>query len=256
MLQLRPSFLIIGAQKCGTTSLYNYLAQHPLIIPAKNKEIHYFDINFDQDINWYLSHFHLLSSSEQKGQFFITGEATPYYVFHPLVAKRVFNLFPDIKIILLLRNPIERAYYHYKHEKELGYETLSFEQAIEKEEERLKGETDKIINTEKYYSFNHQHYSYLSRGLYLEEIQLWLKYFDLKNFLILSFEELIINPSKIYTEVLTFLNLPKWKNKDYLKYHTGLTSEEMKMNTRKELMNYFKIPNKLLNEYLNKDFNW
>ena len=129
-----PNFLIIGAQRCGTTTLYNQLVSHPDISPATTKELHYFDINFSKGIQWY---------KEQFNDERIIGEASPYYIFHPLCPKRIFDIIPEVKIIVLLRNPVERAYSHYWHEIRLGKENLSFEDAISEESSRIKNESKK-----------------------------------------------------------------------------------------------------------------
>ncbi|WP_287523664.1 sulfotransferase domain-containing protein [Okeania sp. SIO2C2] len=150
--------MIIGAQKCGTNSLYNYLVQHPLIAASLQHEIHYFDLNFDKDLQWYQSQFPELEPG------IITGESSPYYLFHPLVPQRIFDIYPQIKLIILLRNPAERAISHYDHEVRLGTEKLTLKEAIAAEQNRLKGEVEKIIQTGTYYSFNHQHYTYLARA--------------------------------------------------------------------------------------------
>jgi len=164
-------FLIIGAQRCGTTSLYSYMVLHPQISSAKNKEVHYFDIFFYKGLDWYLSQFPSLSSNNKN---LITGESSPYYIFHPLAAKRIFKIIPKVKLIVLLRNPVERAYSHYHHIVKLGHESLTIEEAIKSEKERLDGETEKILSGE--FSFNHQHYSYLARGIYVDQL---IQYFEL-----------------------------------------------------------------------------
>src|SRR5947209_2592633 len=112
-----PGFLIIGAQRCGTTSLYDDLVKHPSIATASQKEIHFFDLNFQKGIDWYQAQFPGLG---QKG--FITGEASPYYIFHPLAPKRILAAAPEIKLIVMLRNPVNRAYSHYQHEIKIGAE--------------------------------------------------------------------------------------------------------------------------------------
>lgn len=116
-----PDFIIIGVQKGGTTSLYSYLTQHPQIAPATQKEIHYFDFNFDKSTDWYCSHF----STSSEGEYLLAGEASPYYIFHPQVPQRIYDLFPQVKIIALLRNPVERAISHYYYYIKIQYESLS-----------------------------------------------------------------------------------------------------------------------------------
>jgi len=159
-----PDFLIIGAQKCGTTSLYRYLIQHPQIEPAIKKEIHYFDLNYNKPIQWYLNQFPALKTQSDR----ITGEATPYYIFHPHAPYRIKEHMPDAKIIVLLRNPVDRAYSHYHYAVERYGETLSFEEALDIENERLAGEMEKFQKNPYYKSRNYRCFSYQKRGIYIE----------------------------------------------------------------------------------------
>jgi len=176
-----PQFIILGVQKGGTNSLYHYLCQHPQIVAATKKEIHFFSLNYAQGLDWYKSQF----SPEADGKYLLTGEGSPYYLFHPLVPQRLYESFPETRLIVLLRNPVDRAISHYYWQVKLGYESLSLEDAIHTEPQRLAGELEKISENPTYYSFHHQHYSYLSRGMYAEQLQRWMKLFPLKQFLII-----------------------------------------------------------------------
>src|SRR5689334_8975756 len=118
-LRLLPDFIIIGAQKGGTTSLYNYLIEHPLIKSARRKEVHYFDRNFHKGVSWYKAFF---PTSLEKyyaenilKKDFITGEGSPEYLFYPHCAEKAVRVLPQAKIIALLRNPVDRAYSQYRH---------------------------------------------------------------------------------------------------------------------------------------------
>ncbi|MDH3312849.1 MAG: sulfotransferase domain-containing protein [Nitrosopumilus sp.] len=241
-----PDFIIIGAQRCGTTSLYNYLIEHPKIKPASQKELHFFDINFSKGIEWYKSQFE---------DNYITTEASPYYLFHPHCPQRIFDILPYVKIIILFRNPIDRAYSHYWHEIRLGAETLSFEKAIEEEPSRLKGEVDKIMNDEKYYSYNHQHFSYLSRGKYFEQVKNWYNFFKKSQILILNSEEFYSNPQKTMNLVYDFLDIPKSNSKKFKVFNEG-HNPIMKKDTRKYLSDYFREYNEQLYDYIERKFVW
>ncbi|RMH77884.1 MAG: sulfotransferase [Cyanobacteria bacterium J007] len=244
-----PDFLIIGAQKCGTTSLYHYLVQHPKIIPARQKEVHFFDLNFDRGLEWYTAQF--FPESYEDGR--LTGEASPYYVFHPLVAKRVYNTFPKIKLILLLRNPIDRAWSHYHHEVRWGFESLSFEEAIASEPERLAGEEEKMRDDPHYYSYNHQHYTYLARGIYAEQIAEWLQYFDRDRMLILKSEELATHPDEMMAETCAFLGVETIAVDASTQYNSGEYSQILE-KYRQELAAYFHPHNRRLKEEFGIDF--
>lgn len=245
---MMPDFLIIGGQKCGTTSLYQYLIQHPQILPAAQKEVHFFDLNFSQGIEWYQQQFPLPTSEQQ-----LTGESSPYYLFHPCVPQRVYQLFPNIKLIVLLREPVARAWSHYHHEVRLGFESLSFDEAIAQEAERLNGETEKLLADETYYSFNHQHYSYLSRGIYIKQLETWMDLFPKKQFLVIKSEDFYTNPGKTLDQVFEFLELPAYQLDHYSKYNVG-DYPPLTDSTQRYLSDYFQPHNRKLQEYLGMTF--
>ena len=147
-IRLMPEFIVIGAQRCGTTSLYAYLSSHPQVVPAIKKEVHFFDYNFGKGLDWYRSHFPRWTPMG------VTGEATPYYMFHPNAAKRVYQVIPQTKLIMLLRNPIDRAYSHYHHEVRLGVESATFQEAIRLEPARINHEMERMLGDQNYYSFS------------------------------------------------------------------------------------------------------
>ena len=254
-----PDFLIIGGQKCGTSSFYRNLVKHPSIVPAFEKEIYFFNGKFHKGINWYRTHFPLLPYkyyvTKICRQKFLTGEATPGYIFHPHVPKRVFEVLPHVKIIVLLRNPVDRAYSHYYHEVRKKRETLSFEDAIKAEEKRLHGEFEKLIKNERYKSFNYIHYSYLARGIYVDQLQRWNNFFKKEQILILKSEDFFRDPQTSFDQALQFLGLPGWQVNDFRKAHVGYYP---KMDTaiRNRLLNYFEPHNHKLYEYLGINFGW
>jgi hypothetical protein len=183
-----PDFLIIGTKRGGTTSVWNWLVRHPHVAPMfpaaqQIKSPHYFDINFGRGLDWYRSHFPTRSSlaktAQRTGFRPLTGEASPYYLFHPLVAERVAEVMPKAKLIVTLRNPADRAYSNYWERRGSDAEDLpTFEAALAAEEERLAGEVEKIKADPRYYSHHHDNHSYLARGRYLEQLQPWFERFD------------------------------------------------------------------------------
>lgn len=253
----KPNFIIIGAQKCGTTSLYKYLTKHPQILPAKRKEVHFFDLNFDKGMKWYYSHF---PKTEVENT--ITGEASPYYIFHPHVPQRISQSLPDIKLIVLLRNPIDRAVSHYYHNRQFRKlrEPLSFEQAIEQESSRIEPEINQIMADENYKSLPHRYYSYLSRGIYIEQLVRWMNCFPRKSFLILKSEELSENPGKIMKQVCDFLGVSSIPSKSqeevYKKYNVRQQKNDIIPELPMMITEYFQPYNQRLEEYLGQNFNW
>ena len=206
--RLRPSFLIIGAQRSGSTSLYQYLVTHPLILPALRKEVHYFDFQYMKGLAWYLAHFpfnHRPWSTRRR----ITGEASPYYMVHPMAPARVRGFNRDMKLIAVLRDPVDRAFSHYQHELSWGTETLTFHDALAAEPERLSSHQHLLRQAPHYYSYNHHHFSYLDRGRYGHYLKMWLDHFPGKQVLVLNTEEMLADPSRIVNEVFAFLGLPE-----------------------------------------------
>ncbi len=227
------------------------MISHPQIISAKNKEVHFFDNFFNKGLDWYIEQFPIFSSTSDEK--LITGEASPYYIFHPLAAKRIFKIFPKVKLIVLLRDPVERAYSHYNHEVRIGCESQTFENAIKKENERLYGQTEKILSGE--YSFNHQNFSYLTRGIYVDQLREYFDLFPKENFVILSSEEFYQSPQSTLNQVFDFLELGNFKLNEFSKFNFG-DNPPMRQETRKYLAEYFKPHNERLYKFLKKSFNW
>ena len=252
-----PDFLIIGAQKCGTTFLYQLLVQHPYVKPAFAKEVHYFDLNFRRDDNWYRSHFPL---QMRKSRTYITGEASPYYLFHPHAPRRASTVVPDVKLVVLLRNPVDRAYSHYQHQVKRVVqgqtpETLSFEEAIEVEKRILPGEVSKMLRCEYYYSSTHRTRSYLSRGIYIDQLLAWSRFFPRERMLILKSEDLFSDTTNVLERMLGFLEIPHWAPETYSipnkREYPGVSPLIWQ-----RLDEYYKPHNQRLYEYLGEDLGW
>ena len=254
-----PNFLIIGAARSGTTSLYEYLSKHPSIIPGIGKEVYFFDKQFSKGINWYKSFFPTklsMSRTQNKLQSkCLTGEATPRYLHYPHAPKRIFSMLPNVKLIVLLRNPIDRAYSHYQMEVDSGHEKLSFEDAISNEEEKITNDMKKMESDENFYSVNFYRKSYTTRGIYVTQLERWFKYFPIEQFMILKSEDLYSNPSKIYKQVLDFLDLPKHELNSF-KAHRMRKYMSLESETRIKLNDYFKPYNEKLYKLLGRDFDW
>jgi len=258
-LRMLPDFIIIGAQRSGTTSLFNYLGQHPEIYHSFPKETHYFSNHYQKGTDWYRSHFPLKIHKEIKESYLkrklISGEATPYYVSHPLAPERVHDLVPNVKLIVLLRNPVDRAYSHYYHQVKLGIEPLSFEDAIEAEAERISGEVEKIKQDNHYRSFYLQNYSYLYRGVYIHQLRDWLKYFDREQLMVLESEGFFGNPTQTLEQIYDFLGVSDFGLKNFKNYHHA-QYPPMISEIRKKLSDYFFPYNRELFEYLGVDPFW
>ncbi|MGH9170249.1 MAG: sulfotransferase domain-containing protein [Acidimicrobiales bacterium] len=195
-----PSFVIIGAQRAGTTSVYEWICSQPGAMAAVRKEIHYFDVNYDRGENWYKSHFR----AGRPGM--ATGEASPYMLFHPLSPERAArDLDGATRYVALLREPVARAVSQYWHEYAAGHEHEPFDRAIALEAERLQGSHDVVLRGEGHYS--HQHHSYAARGEYASQLRRWFEAVGRDRLLVVESEQVLRDPVAA-GEVLEWLGLP------------------------------------------------
>jgi Sulfotransferase domain len=260
-LRLLPDYLIIGAQRAGTTSLHRYLVQHPGVrTMLRTKGVHFFDTAYGRGMSWYASRFPTRLAAwwvaRRHGVELRTGEASPYYLFHPQVPARVAEHLPRVKLIALLRDPVVRAYSHYQHEVARGFEPLSFEEAIEAEPDRLAGETERMLAEPLYHSFAHQHHSYLARGRYLEQLERWRARFDDRQLLVLSSERFFAEPDHTFGRVLEFLELPAFTPPGGYEKHNGYDYRRMGEAVHRRLVEHYREPNRRLYESLGDDFGW
>lgn len=243
-----PDFIIIGAQKSGTTSLENYISQHPQVLPAVKKETHFWYRDFNKGIDWYLAHFPPIPKSSN----YLTGEATPNYLENWQVALRIKKEFPDVKLLLILRDPIDRAFSQYNHWIRLRWEDRSFEEAINSEIELLQKTPEKAVGDKIYWK---QPGNYIGRGIYIEFIKKWLEVFPREQLLILRGEELYREPTKTMQEVFDFLGLPAYELSEYRKLNAG-SYAPISESMRQKLIDYFEPYNQKLEEYLGLEFQW
>jgi hypothetical protein len=205
-----PSFLVIGAQRAGTTSFFHDLSQHPDVAHPVGKELHFFNYEYWRGTSWYRSFFPTVAARQRArltGRNLVAGEATPYYMFHPAVPGRVDEMLPDVRLIVLLRNPVNRAYSHYQKMRRMGFEWLAFEKAIEVEDKRLAGDEERLLADPHYRSKHHRRHSYISRGLYADQLERWFAHFPRDRFLFLLAEDFFSRPAEVYAETLEFLDL-------------------------------------------------
>ena len=256
--EVLPDFVIIGAQKSGTTFLYNLLTRHPSVEGTFEKEVHYFDRFFHKGIEWYRSQFPLPRLKEQRKV--ITGETTPDYLFHPHAARRMAEVVPQARLIVLLRNPVDRAYSHYHHNlTRKGRETLGFEEAIEAEQARLRGEMEKMLKNERYTSYKYRHYSYLYKGIYVDHLLRWSEFYSEEQMLVLKSEDFYEHTLETLKVIQDFLHLPDWQPEPAVLQMIPKRQNrypKMKPDTRRRLEEYFEPHNRRLYEYLGVDFGW
>lgn len=222
-----PDFLVIGTKRGGTTTLWDALSAHPQVQPmvpvAKHlKSPHYFYWHYHRGPDWYRGHFPTAHSRARHSRLHgrsIVGEASPMYLFDPRVPARVAELMPEVKIVVTLRDPIQRAVSHWNERVKEGRETLSFPAALAAEPQRLAGEWDRVLAEPDYYSRPLDWYSYRTRGEYADQLERWFEHIDPARVHILRAEDLYADQSSTLRGVFEFLGLDahdvpvRWRNR-------------------------------------------
>lgn len=229
-LRPRPDFIMAGAQRCGTTSLFRALMAHPQVVrPTFHKGINYFDLNYYRGERWYRGHFPVRAIGGRRAAGYgapAVFEASGYYLYHPFAPARIARDLPGVKLIVMLRDPVERAFSAYKHELARGYETESFERALELEDERLRGEIDRLRDDPRYESFSHRHHSYRHRGQYAEQLARLLEFFPASQLHVIESESFFAAPAAEYQRLVSFLGLAAFQPASFDRYNarpgTGL----------------------------------
>ena len=257
-----PNFLIVGAMKCGTTSIYHNLLQHPGFVAPSRKEIHYFSSgwNFRNGESWYRNHFptqtELAETSELIGYRALTGEATPAMVCNSY-AINAAELVPDAKIVMILRNPVDRAYSHYHHQRNTFFsDRLSFWDALQAEEGRIG--RDLVFNeTAPHRVTRHfRRYSYARRGMYIDQIEHWLKHYPREQIKIIHQGDLKTQPAALMKDISTFIGLPEHDFVNLERKNTGHYTEPMEERCRDYLTELFRPYNHRLFAFLGEDWGW
>lgn len=261
-----PDFLIIGTKRGGTTSLWYALAGHPDVLPLfpaaqELKSAHYFDINYRRGRQWYRSFFATRAARvrhlRRTGNPPLAGEASPYYMFHPLAAERIRADLPGVKLLVSLRDPVERLWSHY-FERVAGHtETLPIADALAAEPERLAGQTQRIVEqAPHYYSHHHDLSSYLARGRYLEHLQAFLDRFGPDQLLILRAEDYYTDPEAELDKVARHLGLRPFPANAQTAHYNRLPRAPMPPELRAELVDYYRPHVASLEAALGRSFNW
>lgn len=275
----KPSFLVIGAQKAGTTALYYYLAQHPRIVPSRDKEIGFFAPELFADWPEHPNHRILCTpggtafddpgsyrraAAWYHGQFpwphelgreRVTFEATPEYLYYPRVARRIFDYDPGLKLIVLLRDPVERAFSAWNMYRSFGdyrpliyaprKETREFEAAI-------RAEIDQIGAVG-----SPQDPGYVRRGLYHEQLVRYFQWFDRSQILVLENVDLRRNTATVINHVADFLGLPEHRREgEWQQVLVGGYDPAIPEPTHRLLREFYAPHNQKLYHLLGRDFDW
>jgi hypothetical protein len=228
-----PDFLIIGAQRSGTSTLYQYISRHPDVRAAFRKEVHYFDTYYDRGLGWYRACFPFRG---------FTGESSPSYLAHPEVPSRIASALPDVKLIAIVRNPVDRAYSAYQRNVRHQRESRPFAEAVFSQPGSLK-------------------FAYRERGLYAEAIERWLQHFKREQLLVVGAERFFADPPAVLERVFRFLGLSAWRGdasvKDWIeeKYSYDRYGD-MDDALHRELAAYFRPHNERLYQLAGENFGW
>ncbi len=258
--ELRPSpeFLIIGTKRGGTTSMAAYLFSHPGVAPlfpkaVARKGVRFFDDNWDRGERWYRSHFP--TKMRRRGGL-IAGESTAHYLFDPRATHRAAAVVPEAKIIVLLRDPVERAFSHHRERTRQGVETLSFEDALAAEPSRLEGELERMLADPTYVSFEREHHSYRSQGVYADLLPAWIELFGPDRVHVVISEEFYLDPAGAYAGVLAFLGLAEYDLGLYQAHNFHPKTSRIAPATREELAVFYEAHNARLQAQLGRGLPW
>jgi Sulfotransferase domain len=235
-----PDFVIIGAQRAGTTSLYQHLLRHPQVHPPLRKEVQFLSVHWDRGLPWYHRHFPVARGAEQR-----TCEASPYYLFHPAAPVRAAAALPDARFIALLREPSARALSHYAHNRANGVEPLSLDDALAAERDRLDADRDGSAR---------RLYSYVARGLYAEQVSRWRDAVGDRLLVLLS-DDLFRDPRQTFDRVQAFVGLDQWEPADFQVHspHRMIDAPPISASLRRRLQEQFAAPNRALAAVLGRD---
>jgi hypothetical protein len=255
-VRVLPDFIVIGAAKSGTTSLYEYFRNHSNLFGSYKKEIGFFDNNYNLGTEWYRTWFPTKSSMEKRinNNKNLAYEVSPSYFQSPWCIKNMHETIPNPKLILVLRNPVDRTYSHYQHSTRRGIKTkIPFRDLLNRDletYERIKNEDNGIINKE--FLWN----SYIGPSIYAKLIKEWLKYFSLDQLLIFSTEELKKNHRDVFSRIHDFLNIKDEEIDTVTKHNTGGDYTPLDSDLRQKLINFFKPHNEELFNIINQKFDW
>jgi hypothetical protein len=254
-LRKSPDFFIIGAQKSGTTSIFKYISDLATNFKEpERKELYFFTEHYHKGMFYYKSKFPLIF-----GRKFITGEATPDYLLFPGAPQRIYKHFPKAKIVIILRNPSERAYSQYtfqnNSDKTRAYDPLSFEEAIELEQS---GERYHQKDKDSF-SYNYKYYSYIARGMYYDQIQRWLLHYPKEQLLVVELGELNDDPKKQVARIFDFIGAENKSLESYeFKPANSSPNKDKKLSTatKQNLNKLYKSENEKLFKLVDKRFDW
>jgi hypothetical protein len=261
--RMLPTFLICGGQRCGTTSLYRALAQHPAVLKAVlHKGVHYFDVSYQRGMRWYQGHFPRQRTADRVsaslgGVPVHTFESSPYYMYHPHAASRIAEDLPGVKLVVLVRDPVERAYSQHAHELARGFESeLNFGRALALEPARLRGQHERLLADPADYSFAHQHHAYRARGEYVEYLQRLAALVGRDRIHVVDSEEFFARPEPVFDRLLDFLDLPHLGYPSFEQHNARPRATPMDPGIRRDLEAHYAPFDDRLAGWLGRELTW
>lgn len=241
-----PDFLVIGEMKCATSSFFSVLSEHPGIAPPFRKETHFFTKGYSRGTSWYRAHFPKRGEGAA-----LTGEATPDYLFDLSAPERVAELLPHAKLLVLLRDPVERAISHYHHEVRMGRETLELAEALAVEEKRI----EQARGTEAEQEVR-LHASYAARGNYAGSLRRWLRHFDPSSFHVVDSADFQRDPGTELARATDFLGIARPSHCPPARQRNAGSYAMPPDDVIRDLRSRFEASDKALSELLGREMSW
>ncbi len=253
--RMEPSFIVVGAQRCGTTTLYRLLSGHPDVVrPTMAKGIGYFDLNYERGDRWYRGHFPVAGRAHDHRRR-AAFESSGYYCFHPLAAARIAADLPDVQLVMMVRDPVERAHSAYKHERARGFEDLDFAAALDAEPRRLEGEVERMIAEPGYQSFDHRHHAYVGRGRYAEQVDRLHSTVGRDRVRLLDADRFFQDPRREFADLTDWLGLSSW-DPEVVPQENARPGDVLSDGLRDRLRQEFDESDEALAEHLGRPPSW
>jgi hypothetical protein len=255
-----PDLVLAGVQRSGTTALFEALYRLPMVErPRRGKGSHYFSYNYHRGWEWFQSQFPTRRWAEmveaRHGYRLFCFDACPYYLFHPFAVERMAQALPGIKVMVMLRDPVRRAESHFHHSVGHGHESLSFAAALAAEEDRLRGEDDRMQEDWAYWSHGHEHHSYVSKGMYADQLERLYRHYPHDQVMVIQSEAFYRESNRILAEVTDWLGLPsiELSGSDDRNSHQY---DQMDPEMRERLIEVYREPNERLFQLIGRRYDW
>ncbi|MEM7324262.1 MAG: sulfotransferase domain-containing protein [Actinomycetota bacterium] len=255
-----PDVMLAGVQRSGTTALFEALYRLPNVErPRRGKGSHFFSYNYYRGWEWFQSQFPTEAWSDRVaakvGVPMFCFDACPYYLFHPFAVERMAQALPDVKVMVMLRDPVRRAESHFHHSVSHGHEDLDFHQALAAEGARIDGEIEKMEQDWSYWSHSHEHHSYFSKGVYVEQLERLFRFYPRDQVMVIQSEEFYRNSNRVLAEVTDWLGLQTvtLEEKDD---RNGHAYKRMDEEMRAHLIELYREPNERLFDLLGISYDW